>query len=204
MRVGRINAIKLVPYRDVKTLLRYFSIKGVAQAASKENELAKINTLQAYDNTDINQKISTRNALNNMVLDGIEKNTIMQLEKNNSLSSNKEKIEVIKSMKNLRKGNKVSALDLLANSQIKSGVLGMQNKENIGELENTNKPENTNKNEMKFYENKVEVKDRKEEDNVSVKDKKEETKSLFEEYTEMLKNIDSKKEEKLSNKVELS
>ena len=48
-----------MPYRDVKMILRYFAMKGVAQGASKENELSKINTLQPYDG-DIKQQIKSR------------------------------------------------------------------------------------------------------------------------------------------------
>lgn len=196
MRVGRINSIRLMPYRDVKTLLRFFSVKGVAQGASRQNELAKINTLQPYDDSNINQKINSRNSLNNMVIDSIEKITLSELEKNNNLDSDRTKIEVIKAMRNARKGSKITALDLLAKSDIKSGLLGIQNKIDTDDIESIKK------NEIILNENKVEIKFKKKEDEtVSLKVENEgQEKSLIEEYTKMLKEIDSKNEEEKKNR----
>lgn len=114
MRVGRVSAIRFMPYRDVRPLMRYHSIKKVAISSSNQNNLSKINTLQPYDPKDIKQQLKVSKAKNNIVLDAYEK-SILENEKNLN-----NRIDIIKDFKKARKGSRINALKMLADSQVNS------------------------------------------------------------------------------------
>lgn len=114
MRVGRVSAIRFMPYRDVRSLMRYHSIKKVAISSSNQNNLSKINTLQPYDQKDIKQQLKVSKAKNNIVLDAYEK-SILENEKNLN-----NRIDIIKDFKKARKGSRINALKMLSDSQVNS------------------------------------------------------------------------------------
>lgn len=209
VRVGRINAIKLIPYSDVKKLLRYFSIRGVAREAKQEDDLANINTLQPYNNSNLTQKISSRNSLNTMVIDSMEKKALLEIDKNPNIDSDKSSIELIKAMNLARKGSKITALDLLAKSDIKNKILSKTNdinsldkkdiKQEEMQVKNT---ENKNALKQKIKENnKIDKKSNEDEKKLQSKDTiKEQIPSIIEQYAKNLKELEEKKEQK-NNKV---
>ena len=194
VRVGRINAIKLVPYSDVKKLLRYFAIRGVAREAKKEDELATINTLQAYNDNNLRQKISSRNSLNTMVIDGIEKKMLEAIEKNPDIYSSKSSIELIKNMNLVRKGSKITALDLLAKSEINNAILNTKNITDTQDLKQDEIKISTAKSQKnkKQITNHLEAKDKDKKINHLETKQKDKIPSIIEKYAKNLKELEEK------------
>ncbi|EHL16489.1 hypothetical protein HMPREF9630_01889 [Peptoanaerobacter stomatis] len=201
MRVGRINLVKFMPYRDVKMILRYFAMKGVAQGASKENDLSKINTLQPYDDRDIKQQIKSRNALNDLVLDTIEDSNLNSMQNGTTVSA-KSQIRLMKAMRLMRKGSKVSGLDLLAKSDSKSAIMNTD-KTNVSTSQKTDtKYFSDEKVQTVAKEKNIDKNDNQKKENISVikEDSKKETKTVMEEYADLLKRLDEKKEQEKKDK----
>lgn len=201
VRVGRINLVKFMPYRDVKMILRYFAMKGVAQGASKENDLSKINTLQPYDDRDIKQQIKSRNALNDLVLDTIEDSNLNSMQNGTAVSA-KSQIRLMKAMRLMRKGSKVSGLDLLAKSDSKSAIMNTD-KTNVSTSQKTDtKYFSDEKVQTVAKEKNIDKNDNQKKENISVikEDSKKETKTVMEEYADLLKRLDEKKEQEKKDK----
>lgn len=201
VRVGRINLVKFMPYRDVKMILRYFAMKGVAQGASKENDLSKINTLQPYDDRDIKQQIKSRNALNDLVLDTIEDSNLNSMQNGTAVSA-KSQIRLMKAMRLMRKGSKVSGLDLLAKSDSKSAIMNTD-KTNVSTTQKTDtKYFSDEKVQTVAKEKNIDKNDNQKKENISVikEDSKKETKTVMEEYADLLKRLDEKKEQEKKDK----
>lgn len=201
VRVGRINLVKFMPYRDVKMILRYFAMKGVAQGASKENDLSKINTLQPYDDRDIKQQIKSRNALNDLVLDTIEDSNLNSMQNGTTVSA-KSQIRLMKAMRLMRKGSKVSGLDLLAKSDSKSAIMNTD-KTNVSTSQKTDtKYFSDEKVQTVAKEKNIDKNDNQKKENISVikEDSKKETKTVMEEYADLLKRLDEKKEQEKKDK----
>lgn len=201
VRVGRINLVKFMPYRDVKMILRYFAMKGVAQGASKENDLSKINTLQPYDDRDIKQQIKSRNALNDLVLDAIEDSNLNSMQNGTTVSA-KSQIRLMKAMRLMRKGSKVSGLDLLAKSDSKSAIMNTD-KTNVSTSQKTDtKYFSDEKVQTVAKEKNIDKNDNQKKENISVikEDSKKETKTVMEEYADLLKRLDEKKEQEKKDK----
>ena len=190
-----------MPYRDVKMILRYFAMKGVAQGASKENDLSKINTLQPYDDRDIKQQIKSRNALNDLVLDTIEDSNLNSMQNGTAVSA-KSQIRLMKAMRLMRKGSKVSGLDLLAKSDSKSAIMNTD-KTNVSTSQKTDtKYFSDEKVQAVAKEKNIDKNDNQKKENISVikEDSKKETKTVMEEYADLLKRLDEKKEQEKKDK----
>lgn len=190
-----------MPYRDVKMILRYFAMKGVAQGASKENDLSKINTLQPYDDRDIKQQIKSRNALNDLVLDTIEDSNLNSMQNGTAVSA-KSQIRLMKAMRLMRKGSKVSGLDLLAKSDSKSAIMNTD-KTNVSTSQKTDtKYFSDEKVQTVAKEKNIDKNDNQKKENISVikEDSKKETKTVMEEYADLLKRLDEKKEQEKKDK----
>jgi hypothetical protein len=200
VRVGRINLVKFMPYRDVRMILRYFAMKGVAQGASKENELSKINTLQPYDG-DIKQQIKSRNALNDLVLDTIEESKLSSMQ-DSTVMSLKSQIGLIKEMKLIRKGSKISGLDLLAKSDSKIAIMNTDKTHTTVSQKEDTKVTTDEKVRLSTKENNIDKNNnqKKEDITVSKEDSKKETKTVMQEYADLLKRLDEKKEQEKKEK----
>lgn len=201
VRVGRINLVKFMPYRDVKMILRYFAMKGVAQGASKENDLSKINTLQPYDDRDIKQQIKSRNALNDLVLDTIEDSNLNSMQNGTAVSA-KSQIRLMKAMRLMRKGSKVSGLDLLAKSDSKSAIMNTDKTHTTVSQKEDTKVTADEKVRLSTKEKNIDKNDNQKKENISVikEDSKKETKTVMEEYADLLKRLDEKKEQEKKDK----
>lgn len=193
MRVGRITPIKFVPYRDVKMILRYFSLKGVVKASSNEKNLSDVNTLQPFDSDNLKQKAFTQKSINNMVLDSVEEKGLKNLERQGGFLSEKSKINLIKQMNKARLGSRINSLENLIKTTENASILGSK------DMSSQNIDFSKNRDLVDSEYNKIDSSKnfQKEEKFLttvgeSVDDKKV-AKSLIDEYAESLKKIEDRK-----------